>query len=687
LSGLFCASCVVLFTTFVFDASARVHASKTTKHRVHAHTTIQIYSCMRSRACTLQAIIVSADIAPIDVANATSDSDIRNATACTDGNNTDGNNRSCREEGGGARFKAPTMCRARSAISGTSSAQRPGAGTRVRNVDLGEMSFSRAGEETDAPLRNPQTMLSPVGFSCAPNQTLILSKPGERQQCCSLQKNGGLLGGHVCRRWTIRPDRGVAHGLEVGSSGLVCELLMEASSEWEHDCGIRACCVDTEVLLSAMHLKDLAAVAQTEDSGCYTTLPQTYVGEDDLSHPPPIKTCSLPHGTLLTTTFRRTFKTLLLEAMLQEFPTIPILEESLNTTTQAMLHGIPPLLNESNSVLEQALLEGIPPLLEASNSAQNQAILEAIPALLDASNSDQNEALQRAIPSLLHEEFKTWKDWWHDPIRRRRLLQFQGSAASPLELEEEDASTRRRSRIAPLLEKLFLRDESSTEADSNDTDGGNVTSGNSTDSGGNAGTGEEEGDDVEITCREHTVEEPPIVVPVWASTCGNEFGFPLFLKPGPRAYAEFHVLFTEPTGPITHQQLSKLVQLTSFMVGVHKSERHLISVRQMLHTSTNELRAVVRISTPCPAGAIELRRLIKDRLQALGTGASDGDSNSTNASAAEGNENAEQGECTCTSVRLQVAGSVSTVVSVWGWWRRLCYCCQNRAYSTLIASI
>ena len=598
---------------------------------------------MRLRACTLQAIIVSADIAPIDVANATRDAGISNATACTDGNNS-----SCRDEGGGARFKAPTMCRARSAISGTSSAQLPGAGTRVRNVDLGAMRFSRAGEEMDAQYRNPQAMLSPVGISCAPNQTLILSKPGERQQCCSLQKNGGVLGGHVCRRWTIRPNQGVADGLEAGS-GIVCEFLQEASSGWEHDCGIRACCVDTEVLLSAMHLRDLAAVAQTEDSGCYTTLPQMYVGEDDLSHPPPIKTCSLPHGTLLTTTFRRTFKTLLLEAMLQQFPTIPILKESLNTTTQAMLHGIPPLLNESNSFLEQALLEGIPPLLEASNSAQNQAILEAIPALLDASNSNQNEVLQRAIPDLLHEELKRWKDYWHDPIRRRRLLEFQGSAASPLELEEEEASTRRRSKIAPLLEKLFLRDEGSTEAGSNETDGGNVTSGNFTDSGG---TGEEEGDDVEMTCREQTVEEPPVVVPVWVSTCGNEFGFPLFLKPGPPAYTEFHVLFKEPIGPITHQQLSNLVQLTSSMVGVHKSERHLISVRQLLHTSTNELRAVVRISTPCPAGAIELRRLIKDRLQALGTGASDGDSNSTNTTAAEDDENVEQGKCTCTGVRL-----------------------------------
>jgi hypothetical protein len=111
-------------------------------------------------------------------------------------------------------------------------------------------------------------------------------------------------------------------------------------------------------------------------------------------------------------------------------------------------------------------------------------------------------------------------------------------------------------------------------------------------------------------------------------------------------------LFKEPIGPITHQQLSNLVQLTSSMVGVHKSERHLISVRQLLHTSTNELRAVVRISTPCPAGAIELRRLIKDRLQALGTGASDGDSNSTNTTAAEDDENVEQGKCTCTGVRL-----------------------------------
>eukprot|EP00802_Teleaulax_amphioxeia_P004933 Tamp_04937.p1 GENE.Tamp_04937~~Tamp_04937.p1 ORF type:complete len:467 (+),score=34.02 Tamp_04937:475-1875(+) len=432
---------------------------------------------------------------------------------------------------------------------------------------------SHTDEATDESYRQslPDVSVSPsVGFSCAPNQTLIHSKPGKRQQCCSLLKNGGVLRGHFCRHWTPRSNEEHSEELEANSE-LVCESLQVPSPKWEHDCGIRACCVDTDSLLLAMHFEDLAAIAQTEDSGCYTFLPQTYVGEDDMSPPKPIKTCSLPQGSLLTTTFR----TDLLDAMIQEF----------------------------SPLLEEALAKWHPPSSDGNSSNAT-----------DGSSEVEEEA---------------------DPAGRRRHL---------LSIETELRPDRRvqRRRVSP-LEKLFLRAEVEGEGEEAAADV-NATSCNSTDcEGGNAATGEEEGDDIEMTCKESPGAETPVEVPVWVSTCGNEFGFPLFLKPGPPSYAEFHVVFTDPIGPMTHRQLSNLVQLTSFMVGIHKSERHLISVRQMLQTKTGDLRAAVRISTPCPAGAIELRRVITDRLQAVGTGNNDEDSNSTNATAADDDETAEEG--------------------------------------------
>ena len=153
------------------------------------------------------------------------------------------------------------------------------------------------GAEADSSRRNEQDKLrqpdritseaSPVPFACPPNHTLIHSHEGARQRCCSLVPNGGVLEGSVCRQWSN------------ASGGFVCDVIREASFEWSHDCGIRACCVDSYTLKLAVQLEVAAEAAASAATGCYTDLPGVYVGEDDLSTPPSSSKCHLPDGSML----------------------------------------------------------------------------------------------------------------------------------------------------------------------------------------------------------------------------------------------------------------------------------------------------------------------------------------------------------------------------------------------------
>ena len=143
---------------------------------------------------------------------------------------------------------------------------------------------------------------------------------------------------------------------------------------------------------------------------------------------------------------------------------------------------------------------------------------------------------------------------------------------------------------------------------------------------------------IELVCKMTSEAQPEedTAAPTWSRVCGNNFGY---TKTFPTSYVDFVVAFKDPIGPLQdktrnmntwnvpsfdsspaarplkQQHLANIVQLTATMIGLHKSQRHLVSIRQMLQAQTGHVRALVQVAVPCPAGALLLQRLIESRIK------------------------------------------------------------------------